>query len=139
MKRLWAFASGLGAVLIALAILISWYILDFEAGSTTTSGMMGQMMGGQYSGVAKPMPAYIWVSMIALIAVLAVCVIGAMYYFTYPEIKKAADHMEVEKSLPKSDAVGTPPHSALSGNSASPSKEAGRCSCAHPSRRKSGY
>ena len=93
-------------------------------------------MGGQYPSVAKPMPAYVWVSVIALIAVLAVCVIGGVYYITYPEIKKVADQTDVEKSLSKSDSV-SPLHPDLSGNSAAPSKESGRCSCVHPSRRKS--
>jgi hypothetical protein len=106
-----------------LAIVISWYILDFEAGNATMSGMMGQMMGGQYPRIANPMPTYVWFSIIALIAALAASVTGTVYYLAYPEIKQVVDQAEAEKNLSASDSVDKALHSNLPSNSTKPSKE----------------
>ena len=87
------------------------------------SGMMGQMMDNQYSGIANPMPTYVWFSIIALIVALAAGVAGTVYYVAYPEIKKTPDHVEADKNLSNSDSVDKIVQSNLPSNSAAPSKE----------------
>ncbi|MDG6999378.1 MAG: hypothetical protein JRN15_09725 [Nitrososphaerota archaeon] len=106
MRRLSIFALSLGAALILLAVLISWYVLSYQAGNATMSNMMGQMMGSQYSTTLNPMPAYFWASMIALFAVLTVGLVGAVYYLAYPEIRQSkASVYETSKNLSESPAA----------------------------------
>lgn len=54
------------------------------------TGLMGQMMGNQYSqGTIAPMPSYVWTSILAVFVLIVVGVLGLVYYLAYPEIKIA--------------------------------------------------
>ncbi|MDA4111391.1 MAG: hypothetical protein OK439_02550 [Thaumarchaeota archaeon] len=123
MRRLWAFISGLIVALALFLTTISWYALDYHSGNSM-SNIMGQMMGGQYSGLVNPMPTYVWFSLIVLVVALAISVVGTVYYVVYPEIKQStADGIEADKRPSSSDTVDKVIHSNLPSNPALSSKE----------------
>ena len=100
MKRVGFFLLILVFALVVLAIVIAWYVLAFQSGTASVSGMMGQMMGNQnLGGVASPMPSYVWFSIIGLFVLIAVGVVGTAYYLAYREITPSV------VSLPKAAAI----------------------------------
>jgi len=114
--------SGFIIALALFLIVISWYVLDYQSGNSMSS-IMGQMMGGQYSGIVNPMPTYVWLTIIVLIVVLVAGVVGILNYVAYPEIKQTAEPAETEKSLSTSNAVDKVTTTNLTSNSTAPSKE----------------
>lgn len=107
-----------------LAALSAWYILVFQAGTSATMyGMMGQMMGGQYSQLANPMPAYFSSSLILLIVALAAGTIGTVYYVTYPQIKQGKTDFVAETKNPVDAASNKSLPLNSSSNSPESSKE----------------
>lgn len=91
MRRIGLFAVVLTSSVAALLLVVAWYVSSYQSGYGSVAGMMGQMMGNaNLQGIAAPMPAYIWTSIIALFAFIAVGVAGLAYYLAYPEIKTPA-------------------------------------------------
>jgi uncharacterized membrane protein len=123
MRRFWMFISGLVVALALFLITISWYVFAYQSGNSTMSTIMGQMMGGQYSGVVNPMPSYVWLTIIVLIAALVASVVGTLYYVAYPEIKQTTEPTEIGKSLSNSEAVDNLPPTSPPSSPTAPSKE----------------
>ncbi len=77
----------LGTAIVLLVSIIVWYLSAYQAGSTSISSVMGQMMGSQYSGAAiSPMPSYVWLTIVLVVILVALGVIGLTYYAIYPQI-----------------------------------------------------
>jgi hypothetical protein len=92
MRRTILFVSMLMVSVVALLLVVLWYLTSYQAGSGSLGGMMQQMMGGQsgVGGTVASMPAYVWTSVAALSILSVVGVAGLVYYLAYPEIKTGA-------------------------------------------------
>ena len=87
MKRVAGFIAVVSMALIALVILVAWYLLSFQAGGSL-GGFMGQMMGTQGAdGIARSMPGWVWGTIVALAALAMAGLVGLGYYLAYPEIR----------------------------------------------------
>jgi hypothetical protein len=90
MRRIGLFVAVLASGVVALLVVVAWYLASFQAGHGSMTGLMGQMMGNQYSqGTVAPMPSYVWTSILAVFVLIVVGVLGLVYYLAYPEIKIA--------------------------------------------------
>lgn len=91
MRRIGIFVVVLTSSVAALLLVLAWYLSSYQSGYGSLTGMMGQMMGNaNVQGTAAPMPAYVWTSIIALFAFIALGVAGLAYYLAYPEIRTSA-------------------------------------------------
>ena len=99
MQRLRIFLLVLAVTLGILVILalVSWY-LSVSApsyyGSSWIGQMWGSMTGNSYGGMGGMMgnggsasPSYYWVIPVALIATVAVAIIGVGFYLVFPELR----------------------------------------------------
>lgn len=104
MRRIHLFLVILIVTLVALSTLaiVSWYLATSSpayygsswmkqmwtgmgySGSTTSNGGMGGMMG---SSTTTASTSYFWLIPVALVAVVGVAIIGAAFYFAFPELK----------------------------------------------------
>lgn len=76
----------LGAAL-GLVLIILWYLSVYQGQSGSLTGMMGQMMGGSYSGgMTRVMPSGVWAGVLALSIAAIAGVMGLAYYVALPEI-----------------------------------------------------
>jgi uncharacterized membrane protein len=89
MKRVVLFALLVGAAVLLLAVTVVWYLEIFESGNASMTGMMGQMMGNQNSGISLyAMPGYVWILVVSLVVVGIAGVAGLAYYLIFPQIRQ---------------------------------------------------
>ena len=89
LKRTTLFASLLVASLAAFLVTAVWYLSEYQSGSGSLSGMMGQMMGRSgTNGMNSAMPYYVWYPLIAFPVLAILGAIGLVYFLAYPEIPR---------------------------------------------------
>jgi hypothetical protein len=108
MNRIRLFAILLLSSVLLFAAALLWYSSGFQPGNGTFSGMMGQMMGGQFGGLSTGvMPTYALWTLLALAALTIAGVIGLAYYLAVPQIRTVdTQGTRAESQSPPS---GTPP------------------------------
>lgn len=90
MKRAAGFMALAAGALVALVLLVAWYLLSYQPSGGSLGGVMGQMMGaGGTSGMTLVMPGWVWGGIVVLVALLGAGLVGLGYYLAYPEITPA--------------------------------------------------
>jgi hypothetical protein len=106
MRRVGLFVAMLASAVAALLLVVAWYLLSYQGGNGSMTGLMGQMMGNQYAqGTNAPMPSYVSTSILALFVLVAVGIFGMVYYLAYPEIKIAAPQHGIVTDAQSSPSV----------------------------------
>ncbi len=80
------FIALTGVALLALVVLVTWYVGSYQHGGGSVGGMMGQMTGGN-GGMSLAMPWGVWVGFVALVVAALVGIVGLGYFAAYPEIR----------------------------------------------------
>ena len=89
--------------LAAFLLTIIWYLSDYQSGTGSLGGMMGQMMGSQNSaGMNLQMPSYVWFLAAAFVGLTVIGVIGLVYFMTYPEIPRKPLPVPATETVPES-------------------------------------
>ena len=86
MKRALVFAGFAVAALVGFGLLAVWYLGSYQSQGGSFGGMMGQMFGTG-PGALSPMPGWVWMTTVALLAVVSFGIVGVAYYSAYPEIR----------------------------------------------------
>ncbi len=102
MKRTWLFTALIVGSLAAFLLIIIWYLSDYQSGTGSLGGMMGQMMGSENSaGMNLQMPSYVWYLAAAFIGLTVVGVVGLVYFMTYPQIPRKRLLIPTAETVPE--------------------------------------
>ena len=87
MRRTIMFVVMVGTALLALALVVAWYLLSYQPGGGSFGGVMGQMMGSYGTYGMTAMPGWVWGTIVMLVGLAVVGLVGFCYYLAYPEIR----------------------------------------------------
>ncbi len=89
------FVITLLAAIVALIMTVLWYIEFYQSGSSSVSGMMGQMMGRGISNAIHVMPQSVWALLIFLVVIAVLAIGGIAYYLIVPEMRTGVGSLDL--------------------------------------------